>query len=244
MLVPRLASMATQNAVSKRVEFFSTISGISSSSSRSPVIGRQISPRPCFAMKLIASGVTFSAAMVRSPSFSRSSSSTTMTISPRRIAATASSTAANGPDERAPFAILICGLLCHCYCFRNSIVRTMYLPIMSHSRLTLSPLRRPLQRGVAPGVRNHHHVELPLAQTGDRQADAVDRHRALADEIRRQDRLKPNRQPPRLALGPDLFDDADPVDVSKHEMAVDAAVAAHRAFEIHFLAALQRRQTS
>ena len=36
---------------------------MSSSSSRSPVIGRQISPRPCVAMKLMASGVTFSAAI-------------------------------------------------------------------------------------------------------------------------------------------------------------------------------------
>ena len=36
-------------------------------------------------MKLIASGVTFSAAIVRSPSFSRSSSSTTMIILPARI---------------------------------------------------------------------------------------------------------------------------------------------------------------
>jgi hypothetical protein len=35
-------------------------------------------------MKLIASGVTFSAAIVRSPSFSRSSSSTTTTIFPAR----------------------------------------------------------------------------------------------------------------------------------------------------------------
>ena len=36
-------------------------------------------PRPCFAMKLIFSGVTKSAANTRSPSFSRSSSSTRMT---------------------------------------------------------------------------------------------------------------------------------------------------------------------
>src|SRR5437764_10853615 len=42
-------------------------------------------------MKLIAAGVTHSAASVRSPSFSRSSSSTTSTISPRRIRRNASS---------------------------------------------------------------------------------------------------------------------------------------------------------
>ena len=76
--------------------FSLTISGISSSSSRSGVIDRQIRPRPYRAMKLIASGVTFSAAIVRSPSFSRSSSSTTMIIRPARMASTASSIRANG----------------------------------------------------------------------------------------------------------------------------------------------------
>ena len=56
-------------------------------------------------MKLIASGVTFSAAIVRSPSFSRSSSSTTMIIWPARIASTASSIDANGVRLRAPLAM-------------------------------------------------------------------------------------------------------------------------------------------
>ena len=51
-------------------------------------------------MKLIASGVTFSAAIVRSPSFSRSSSSTTMIILPARMASTASSMRANGERLR------------------------------------------------------------------------------------------------------------------------------------------------
>src|SRR3979411_998234 len=47
-------------------------------------------------MKLIASGVPFSAAIIRSPSFSRSASSTMMIIWPRRTASTASSMRANG----------------------------------------------------------------------------------------------------------------------------------------------------
>src|SRR5688500_2371354 len=46
----------------------------------------QMSPRPCLARKLIFSGVTKSAAKTRSPSFSRSSSSTSTTISPPRMA--------------------------------------------------------------------------------------------------------------------------------------------------------------
>ena len=100
VLVDSFASTDTQNAVSNRDVFSRTIRGMSSRSSHSPVIGRQMRPRPCFAMKLMISGVVFSAATVRSPSFSRSSSSTTMTIPPSRMASTASSTGANGPRRR------------------------------------------------------------------------------------------------------------------------------------------------
>lgn len=50
-----------------------------------------MSPRPCLAMKLTASAVTWSAANTRSPSFSRSSSSTRMTILPARRSAMISS---------------------------------------------------------------------------------------------------------------------------------------------------------
>ena len=48
-------------------------------------------------MKLIASGVQNWAAIVRSPSFSRSSSSQTTTIRPARMSSIASSTVLNGP---------------------------------------------------------------------------------------------------------------------------------------------------
>jgi hypothetical protein len=108
VVVFALASIDTQNAVSNRELFCDTINGISSSSRRSGVIDRQMRPRPYRAMKLMASGVIFSAAIVRSPSFSRFASSTTMTILPARIDSTASSIDANGLDDRRPLAILIC----------------------------------------------------------------------------------------------------------------------------------------
>ena len=53
--------------------------------------GAQITPEVWRRKNAIVSGVANSAAMMRSPSFSRSSSSTTTTISPRPMAATASS---------------------------------------------------------------------------------------------------------------------------------------------------------
>ena len=52
-------------------------------------------PRPWVIMKLTVSGVTFSAAQTKSPSFSRSSSSTTMMTRPWRMASTASSMVEN-----------------------------------------------------------------------------------------------------------------------------------------------------
>src|SRR6266403_1956519 len=75
------------------------MSGRRSSSQRSSVSGIQIKPRPYLAMKLMASGVIFSAAMARSPSFSRSSSSTRTTMRPWRISSTASSTVAKELEE-------------------------------------------------------------------------------------------------------------------------------------------------
>src|ERR1017187_2721434 len=57
-------------------------------------------------MKLMASGVTNSAASVRSPSFSRSSSSTTTIIRPARISSSAPGTSVNGASiERG-----VCGM--------------------------------------------------------------------------------------------------------------------------------------
>src|SRR4029078_10461444 len=56
----------------------------------------QITPLVCRIMNAIASGVMASAAMMRSPSFSRSASSTTITSFPRAMAATAFSISVNG----------------------------------------------------------------------------------------------------------------------------------------------------
>ena len=69
----------------------STIGCSSSRAARSGMIGMQSCPRPCVIMNSIVSGVTRSAAATKSPSFSRSSSSTTMMIRPSLRAWSASS---------------------------------------------------------------------------------------------------------------------------------------------------------
>ena len=97
VVTPSRASIETVKGVWNGDSFLAAIRSSPSSSQRSGVSDRQISPRPCVAMKLIASGVTNWAAIVRSPSFSRSSSSQTTTIRPARISSIASSIAANAP---------------------------------------------------------------------------------------------------------------------------------------------------
>ncbi len=92
VVVPCTASTETVKFVFILAVFSWTIIPSLRWSSLSPRRAAQISPRACLAMKFISSACTFSAAMIRSPSFSLPSSSTTMTIFPRRISPRASST--------------------------------------------------------------------------------------------------------------------------------------------------------
>ena len=96
VVTPSRASTETVKAVWKGASFLAAIRLRPSSLQRSSVSARQIRPRPCVAMKLTASGVANWAAIVRSPSFSRFSSSQTTTIRPRRMSSIASSIVAKG----------------------------------------------------------------------------------------------------------------------------------------------------
>src|SRR5262245_31824368 len=69
--------------------------GSSSRSASASVIGAQMNPDVCRTMKVSNSVVAFSAAKMRSPSFSRFSSSTTTTARPAAISLMASSMVAN-----------------------------------------------------------------------------------------------------------------------------------------------------
>jgi hypothetical protein len=106
VVTPLRASTATVKAVPRGASFRCVIGGRPSCSQRSPVRQRQIRPRACVAMKLTASGVANCAAITRSPSFSRSGSSTTTTIFPLRMSSTASSIVANGVTAEVTAASL------------------------------------------------------------------------------------------------------------------------------------------
>ena len=96
VVTPSAASIDSQNAVPNREVLRADICGKFKASQMSSASDRQISPRACLAMKLMTSGVIFSAAMVRSPSFSRSSSSTITSIRPARNSSMASGMEENG----------------------------------------------------------------------------------------------------------------------------------------------------
>src|SRR6185437_8856010 len=104
VVVPARASTDTVKAVRCDSLLLATICGSSRRASRSSSMGTQMMPLPWRIMKATASGVASSAAMMRSPSFSRSSSSMTRTMRPALRSATMSSTesrlgaAAGGTD--------------------------------------------------------------------------------------------------------------------------------------------------
>jgi hypothetical protein len=89
VLVPAAASQLTVYAVPLGSWLFATMGGSSMARARSAVIGAHTTPEEWRMMKPIHSAVTVAAGMMRSPSFSRSSSSTTMIGRPARRAAMA-----------------------------------------------------------------------------------------------------------------------------------------------------------
>ena len=90
VVTPVAASIEAVKAVPILVPLRGTMGGRFRWLQRSRVRVRQIRPRPKRAMKLMASALTWSAASTKSPSFSRSSSSTKITMRPAFRSATMS----------------------------------------------------------------------------------------------------------------------------------------------------------
>ena len=173
VVTPSRASTETVKAVPSGASLCSVIWRRPSSSQRSSVRQRQIRPRPCVAMKLIASGVANWAAMTRSPSFSRFGSSTTTTNLPLRTSSIASSIDANvrGSAARRHAQIVA------------PVSLSTYLARTSASRLTSSPAASRAERRHRERVRDERDREAGVVERGDRERDAVDGDRALLDAV-------------------------------------------------------------
>src|SRR5439155_15421967 len=188
---------------------------------RSPVMGTQMRPEVCLRKNAIASGVAASAAMMRSPSFSRSSSSTTTTISPRPIASMAFSTVANGilalvlsvPGGEEPLDVLG-----HHVDLEVDAVAGLPGP----------------QRRDGRGVRDDRHREAVVERLDHGQAAAVDRDRSLLDDVAQHVLRHPDAQ---IGCGAD--DLADAVDRALHEVAAQPVGQPDRPFEVDTVARLE-----
>src|SRR3954468_12354593 len=215
VVTPSRASMVTVNGVLCGVSFLAGCSSRPSSSPRSGVSARQIQPPAWRVMKLIASGVMNCAAMTRSPSFSRSSSSTTTTIFPLAMSSRASSMVANSTSVR--------------------LVGNELLHVLGEDvdlEIDGSPLLRPTQRGALQRLGDQRDREPVLADLRDGQRDAVDGDRALLDDVAQQRRLGVDRHDPREALLAHLAHDAEAVDVALHDVAAQPVVGAQRQLEV------------
>ena len=110
VVMPSAASTDTVKAVRCASRFCCTIGLMPRRFNCGSVMGTQMSPRAWRIIMLTSSGVAFSAAITRSPSFSRPSSSVTTMIPPAAIAWIAVSTVskvawvdmARGPNIRIP----------------------------------------------------------------------------------------------------------------------------------------------
>src|SRR5690349_13164698 len=173
VLVPWRASTDTVKAVRWLSVLSATMSGRRNSSSRCPSTGMQITPLVWRIMNAIASGVMASAAMIRSPSFSRSASSTTITSSPRAMAAMAFSISVKGIS-----VLLLLG-------------QQAFDVLGEHVDFEVDGVARLLgaERGDGEGVRDDRDVEgggallRAVVEGGDGEADPVDGDRALLDDV-------------------------------------------------------------
>ena len=126
-------------------------------------------------MKLIASGVTCSAAITRSPSFSRSSSSTTTTIRPAAMSSIASSTVAKRISSRAGVLIARCP---------RASRRTWPRCPPPGSRCGPGSAAPRVVRSSVSGISDTSKPCVVDARDGQR--DAVDGDRALLDDVAQQ----------------------------------------------------------
>ena len=129
VVTPSRASIDTVKFVPYCVPFSPapTIIGKPSSSQRASVKHKHTKPRACVTIKLIAAGVTKSLASTKSPSFSRSSSSTSTTIRPALSSAIISSV----------LAILAGCVFSGILGSINSILSTSDIPFLSNSKTPL-----------------------------------------------------------------------------------------------------------
>src|SRR5580765_7731687 len=168
VVTPSAASIDTVKLVRCSRSVSLTISGSRSCAQRSRVSVRQISPRPKRAMKLMSAAETPCAAITRSPSFSRSSSSMITTMRPARRSASISSVLFNSMKFPSSFK------------FQESFGVTRHEVNLEIDLCTELQFRQ--GRGCE---RKRHQVDTKVRACDliDGQAYPIERHRSLAGYV-------------------------------------------------------------
>src|SRR5919107_181145 len=210
-------------------------------------------------MNATSSGVASSEAKIRSPSFSRSSSSITTTGRPLLTAAMASSTVSrrrlaltNPPRWRSsvPCAWLLC--LCVSSPARSRACSQQAFHVLGdHVDLQVdrAPGRDGTQRGLAQGGWDQADLEPRLgvvrgADGAHGQRDAVHGDRALLDHVARQLRRQPDPHDLPVLAGGAGEDGADAVDVALHQVPAEPGVRGDRALQVDRVAGTQGAQAA
>src|SRR3954453_15898097 len=179
-------------------------------------------------MKLIASALTYSAAMHRSPSFSRSGESTTTTMRPALISSIASSMLQKGDGSslmrflgeqgREPVGpALRWRLAAGC---RGSGQQTLHVA-RDHVGLEVHRIADPElpERWHLEGVRDDRDREAVVVQLGDREAHAGDGDAALLDQVALDDIGGAEPQPAAHSSLAPLDEPSHSADVPLHDVA-------------------------
>src|SRR4028119_1414826 len=225
VVMPSLASMETVKPVPMREELCTVICGMSSLSMSSSAIGRQMRPRPWVAMKFMSSAVTSSAAIVRSPSFSRSSSSQTITILPALMSSSISSIGLNG-ISRSPLGM---GNFPACPGLHEPLdVLSYYIGL----QVDAGPDPELAEVGVGTAGGEDGCGEAVLVDGDRREAYAVDADAALFDRVAQHRRRRPERPNLRIALGPHVEHLADAVHVPLHDVPPEASSGLHSSLQV------------
>src|SRR5829696_8691408 len=176
-------------------------------------------------MKFMSSGLTSSAAMVRSPSFSRSSSSQTITIFPALMSSMTSSIGLNGIFD-APLKVSQVSFLSR---------PQEPLHVFGYDvRLQVHPVSHPEppEVGIRAGLRQDGDGERAFAHRDDGEAYAVDADAPLLDNVAEHGLRCLELPDLRFPLGPDPEDLAHAVHVPLHDVPTEPVRRAHSSLQV------------
>src|SRR5580704_16522387 len=239
VLTPWRASMLTVKAVPRAGPRRpgDSIIGSLRRSICSSVSATQMRPRPCVAMKLMASGVTNCPTIVRSPSFSRSSSSTRMTILPARMSAMALAMRSVSLGSIVTTGRYLDSALGPHGQQAPNVARDEV-----HLQVDRVALAKRAEVGLLERVRDDGDVEAIGSDGVDGEADPFDRDRALLGHERRELARDAEGQRQGVTHRTALEQRAEAVDVTRHDVAAHPIGGAQGPLEVHGAPGLQAAQ--